>query len=159
MSRDWNVASALSVFAETDLLRGLPAIFGSIVITASVHHECRHPRAPAHLQGWIGQPPAWLRIVPDPDSLLPETDSLGNGEASAISLAWDQRQDSRLILDERRGRRVARALGLPVIGVVAICAEAANRGLVDFDDALRRLRAADFHLSDAVIAEVRARLR
>ena len=90
---------------------------------------------------------------------MPETASLDNGEASAISLAWEQRQDSRLILDERRGRRVARALGLPVIGVVAICAEAANRGLVDFDDALRCLRAADFHLSDAVIAEVRARLR
>ena len=50
--------SALSAFAETDLLSGLPAIFGSIVITASVHHECRHPGAPAHLQAWIGQPPA-----------------------------------------------------------------------------------------------------
>ena len=44
MRRDWNVASELSAFAETDLLRVLPAIFGSIVITASVHHECRHPR-------------------------------------------------------------------------------------------------------------------
>lgn len=151
--------SALSALAETDLLHVLPVIFGSVVITESVHGECRHRGAPEVLRTWIADPPDWLSIVPDPAVLLPETASLGSGEAASISLAWAHRRDSLLILDERRGRRVAQALGISITGVLAICAEAANRRLVDFEEALRRLVAVDFHLSESVVAEVRRRLK
>ena len=141
--------SALSALAETDLLRVLPVIFGSVVITESVHGECRHRGAPEVLRTWIADPPEWLSIVPDPAVLLPETASLGSGEAASISLAWAH----------RRGRRVAQALGISITGVLAICAEAANRRLVDFEEALQRLVAVDFHLSESVVAEVRRRLK
>jgi hypothetical protein len=43
--------------------------------------------------------------------------------------------------------------------VLAVCAEAANRGLVAFEEAVRRLRAVDFRISEAVIVEVRKKLK
>ena len=56
--------------------------------------------------------PDWISIVPDASSYLAETGALDAGEASAITLAWQLRDSSLLILDEKRGRKVATALGL-----------------------------------------------
>ncbi|HRH99292.1 MAG TPA: hypothetical protein PLB55_25340 [Prosthecobacter sp.] len=149
--------STLSALAETSLLHLLPQMFARVIITDSVHQECQHPGAPDAMRQWIAQAPEWLEVVADPVPLLLETSSLGPGEASAITLAWTQRHQSVLILDERRGRAVAKALGLSIIGAMAIVADAARRGLVDFEDALQRLQAADFRLSTLVIEEARAR--
>ncbi len=150
--------SALSVLAETSLLHLLPAILRQVVITESVHRECQDAGASPELRDWISHPPGWLSIAPDPATVLPEVSSLDQGEAMSITLAWEHRPDSHLILDEKRGRRVAKALGLSLTGVLAIIADAANLGLVDFDAALKSLIAADFHVSDDVFAEVRKRL-
>ena len=152
-------SSALSALAEINLLNLLPALFGEVLITEPVRRECGNPGAPAALRLWIATPPAWIHPVPDPAVLLPETANLGPGEASAISLGWEHRRDCLLILDEKRGRRVAAALGLLKTGVLAIMADAANQGLVDFDQALGRLAAVNFHMSESVIFQVRARLR
>jgi predicted nucleic acid-binding protein len=149
--------SAVSALAETGLLPILPALFGGIVLTESVCRECSHARSPVALKEWITHPPKWLTLLPDPVSLLPETANLGAGEASSISLAWEHRGNSLLILDEKRGRRVAGALGLPTTGVVAILGEASRRGLIDFDQALSSLAAVHFHVSDAVVVLVRKR--
>lgn len=150
--------SALSALAETGLMDLLPALFGRIVITGSVLSECSAQGPPPELRSWISRPPDWLSIVPDPVVLLDETACLDSGEAASITLAWGNRPESFLILDERRGRRVAQALGLPMAGVMAIIADAANLGLVDFEDALQRLLSVGFQVSDEVIAAVRRRL-
>lgn len=60
--------------------------------------------------------------------------------------------------DERRGRIVAKALGLPVTGLLAILIEAAIAGEVQFEDALARLLATGFRLSESLQAEARARV-
>ncbi len=141
------------------LLSLLREIFGKVAVTESVRNEGTRSGAPDVLRAWFANPPEWLQPVPDPAEALEETVGLGLGEASSITLAWHHRPDSLLILDERRGRRVAAALGLRKTGVVAILAEAANRGLVDFDEALNQLRSTGFHVSESVIADVRSRLR
>lgn len=151
--------SALSALAEINLLFLLPTLFGEVSITESVHRECQDCGAPEALRLWIASAPAWIHIAADPAVLLPGTANLGAGEASAISLAWEHRQDCLLILDEKRGRRVAAALGLPKTGVLAILADAANQGLVDFEEVVGRLAAVGFHMSESVISQVRARLR
>lgn len=150
--------SALSALAEAGLLDLLPRLFGIVVIPEAVCRECGHPRAPGILRDWIARPPEWLKIVPDPVSLLAETGSLGPGEAAAITVAWEHRQKCRLILDEKRGRRIAEALGLPKTGVLGIIGDAASRGWLDFDDAVARLRATGFHMADALIESVRGKL-
>jgi predicted nucleic acid-binding protein len=151
--------SALSALAEAGMMPILPKLFPTVVITASIEKECAHAGAPDELRQWIAQPPAWLKIVPDPSEFLLETASLGAGEASAISLAWEHRQKASLILDERRGRAVAKALGLSISGTMAIVAEAARQGHVQFEDALGLLQAAGFRLSAAIIEEARRKSR
>lgn len=107
---------------------------------------------------WAGDPPDWLVVVSDPCPLLAETGCLDAGEASAITLAWLHRGDSRLILDEKRGRWVAEALGLPKTGVLGIIGHAAARHLLDFDASMDALRSTGFHLSDELVEAVRRRL-
>lgn len=150
--------SALSALAEIGLLELLPSLFGEVTIPEAVRRECEHEGAPQALRDWIASPPAWVRLSADPETVLQETANLGPGEASAISLAWQQRWNSRLILDEKRGRRVAGALGLQMTGVMGIIGEAAKRGFVDFEDAVSRLESVGFHLSEAVVEAVRRRL-
>ncbi len=71
---------------------------------------------------------SWLKVVDDViiDSSLPLLDA---GEAAAISLA--QTVGSRLILlDERKARRIAARIGLPVAGTLAVLLRAKQYGLI-----------------------------
>lgn len=150
--------SALSTLAEAGLINLLHQLFGIIVIPESVRQEACHRSAPAELHQWITAPPDWLFIVNDPTQLLPETTGLGSGEAAAITLASQDPGNTRLILDERRGRTVALALGLLVTGTIGIIGESARVGFVDFEEAIARLRATGFHVSDAIVEAVRETL-
>lgn len=151
--------SALSALANADMLDLLPRLFGQVRIPEDVRRECAHPRAPLQLREWISRPPEWLEIVANPERNLPETCGLGPGEASAITLAWGNRNSARLILDEKRGRRVAQALGLPMTGVLGLLAEAADRGWIDFDEAVARIVQTGFFVSPSLIDTVRSRIR
>jgi uncharacterized protein len=150
--------SALSVLAETSMLHLLPAFAGTVTITVTIRRECLDAGAPAPLRSWMLNPPAWLHIWPDPQTLLPETLVLDAGEATAITLAWQERPDSRLILDEKRGRAIAAALGLPRIGVLALVTEAAARQMVDFESAVLKMKSAGFWLSDQLVEQARSKL-
>lgn len=54
---------------------------------------------------------------------------LGRGEAEAIALAAEI-GDALLVMDDADGRRVARAMGLRVTGVLGVLVEAKYRGVV-----------------------------
>ena len=150
--------SALSALAEAEMLDLLPRLFKTITIPETVYSESMHANAPILLKQWLTIPPAWLQILPDPEQLLPETAGLDGGEAAAITMAFQQRGNVTLILDEKRGRRVAEALGLKKIGTLAIIGEAASRKWIDFDEALLRLDEIGFHVSESVIETIRSRI-
>ena len=150
--------SVLSALAETGLLHLLPSLVGTVTITESIRGECRDAGAPMQLRAWMASPPSWLSVVADPMSFLEETSALGAGEASAITLAWQHRPASRLIIDEKRGRKVARTLGLRMTGVLALAADGAIAGLIDFDEAIRSLRAVDFRIAESLIHEARQKV-
>ncbi len=54
---------------------------------------------------------------------------LDKGEAEAIALALELRAD-QVLIDERRGRRIAARLNLRYTGILGILVEAKNRGLI-----------------------------
>jgi len=102
------------------------------------------------VQGWVAHPPGWLEIrrverIPDPTA-----QNLGAGEREAIALA-EELQADRLIIDDRAARRVATERNLTVIGTLGVLVEGAERGLIDFPDAIARLRHTSFCISPEVL--------
>jgi predicted nucleic acid-binding protein len=109
----------------------------------AVEAELSHALAPASVRHWITKAPAWLEIHDIPDLQETAPTGLDPGEAAAIALASRLHADLVLI-DERLGFRVAQQMGLRVTGTLGVLDLAAERGLVDFAEAIRRLEQASF---------------
>lgn len=150
---DNSVLSCLADIGELDLLRRL---YGRITVTETIRDEAMHAGAPEDLKGLFSNAPDWIAVVSDEIPYLEETEALDNGEASAITLAWQHRDNCLLILDERRGRKVASALGLSITGTAGLLADAAAAGLIDFEDAFLRLSQTGFRLSAEIVEALRA---
>lgn len=152
---DNSVLSCLAEIGELDLLRRL---YGKITVTEAIQLEALHGRAPESLRSLFLRLPEWISVVQDEWPYLEETGTLDSGEASAITLAWQHRHSSLLILDEKRGRKVAMTLGLRITGTAGLLTDAASAGFIDFEDAFRRLSQTGFRLSPQVVATLRQSL-
>jgi predicted nucleic acid-binding protein len=149
---DNSVLSCLAEIGELDLLRRL---YGKVTITETIRCEAVHPGAPENLRSLISAMPDWISVVPDEIPYLEETAALDPGEASAITLAWEHRGSSLLVLDKKRGRKVANALGLRITGTAGFLTDAAAAGLINFEDAFLRLSQTGFRLSGQVVETLR----
>ena len=142
---------------QADLLAKL---FGTILIPPAVEREILDPHAPPSVQHWMAQRPTWLQVrevQTAPDAEL--TGQLDPGEAEAIQLAQELRA-SALIMDERRGRQVAAARGITVIGVLGMLRESYRRGFIDNPiAAATRLRSLGFRTSRALIRRFEEQIR
>jgi hypothetical protein len=80
-----------------------------------------------------------------------ELTTLDQGEAEALALALDVQADI-VLLDEVRGRSVARALGLRAVGTLGVLIEAKRQGfIISFREQLNRLsRDSQLQLSDDI---------
>jgi len=118
---------ALASVGQLDVLR---ALYLSVLVPEAVWREVTEAGA--------GRPGArelaatsWttrVTIDPPPDRLL--TEELGDGEAEAITLAV-RREAKLLLMDDRRGRRVAElAYRLRVKGVAGVLVAAKRRGFI-----------------------------
>ena len=129
----------LDAIGRLDLLQQL---LGTITIPAAVVVEFGSP-----LPEWISAEP--VRNSATVKSLELQ---LGPGESEAIALAGELSAD-RIILDDKKARRIARQLNLPVTGTVALMIQAKQHGLIDsLSDALGQLTAVGFFLSDSLAA-------
>jgi predicted nucleic acid-binding protein len=112
------------------LIELLPELFGRISVSAAVRLEIEAglERPGADL---FAQQTDWLHVMPDapmPDAWL--ASALDVGEAATIALALQQR-GKLVIMDDRKGRRVAEQIyGLSILGTVGILVRAKNAGLI-----------------------------
>ncbi len=150
--------SVLSYLALIGQLLLLPKLFGHVTIPSTVLAECLHPDAPELLrQALTPELPSFaVTLVGGPN--LPETASLDPGEAEAISIAWQHRNDSLLLIDEKQGRAIATSLGLQVRGLLGLLMEGHRQHFLEFDSAIARLKPLGFRLSEQLIAEARRSL-
>lgn len=147
-------AGPLIALALLDKLDLLPALFGRVLVPQPVYLEVLAGgregagldaiRAAVHLLEVTGAPPS--------DPLL--SAMLDEGEAAVIALARAE-GISRVLLDERKGRRVARKIyGLSVWGTARILIEAKLAGLLPtVRSELQVLQKHGYWLGDEVIAE------
>ena len=120
-------ASCAILFTNLDRLDILKQIYGEIWVTSKVAEE-------------YGLPLPSFFSVHDPSDLNREQSlrlELDSGEASSIALALET-DGCRIIIDEKKGRRVAFSLGLDVTGTIGILLDASAKGLIVPDHSLMR---------------------
>jgi predicted nucleic acid-binding protein len=120
----------LSAIQRFELLRHLyqtllipPAVWSEVTVAGQGRHGAAE-LATAVNAGWI------MLKAPDAMTLQrTELRTLDPGEAEALAVALDTNADL-VLLDELRGRAVARTLGVRAIGTLGVLIEAKQRGLV-----------------------------
>jgi predicted nucleic acid-binding protein len=116
---DTSPITALLAVEQTELLKQL---FGEVVIPSAVETELlrTHPTLPA-----------WLRVQSLQNSVKANlyARSVDRGEAEAIALAEELHAD-HLLIDERKGRRLAQKQGLLVVGLLGVVLLAKRANLI-----------------------------
>jgi len=97
-------ASCLIIYDKINQFEMLEKIFPELMVTSQVAEE-------------FGDLPDWIKIqeVTNVNQYLRLVESLGKGEASSISLALET-ENSLLIIDEKKGRKIAEELNIEIIG-------------------------------------------
>ena len=138
---DTSCLIALSKIDKLDLLKGL---FNEVIITSDVFQE------------FGSKLPDWIIItdVKDKQKQIEIEVQLDKGEASSIALALEI-ENTTLIIDEIKGRRIAHSLNIDIIGTIGIIILAHKKGLIsDLTSLILRLVNKGFRLSDALINKI-----
>lgn len=127
-------SSILIALTRVGMIEILPLLFGEILIPPAVAMEIS-------VENRFGSSAlihtTWLQVtaLKNPsratDLVLGQSGygKLHIGEAEAIILAVEVNADA-LLIDERRGRKIARQHGLDVVGVLGVLALAKSRGII-----------------------------
>ena len=139
--------SEIIIIADTSCLIGLKnigqlnllrSVFGKIVITPEVSVEYEEAI------------PEWFQIQAVADAKKQEILELelDKGEASSIALALEMHL-AMLIIDEKKGRTIAKGLGIPILGTLGILLKAKEMGLLPLiRTEIEKLENKGFRISD-----------
>lgn len=135
--------SCLILFYKIGELELLHKVFGHIIITETVSKEYKRPI------------PKWIQIKnPSTNLHYGLQGFLDPGEATSISLATELK-GSLLIIDESKGRKVAKELGITISGSLGILVIAKNRGFIaSVKPIIEKITQTNFRLSDRLIKKV-----
>jgi len=116
---DTSPLTALLTIGEVELL---PQLFAEVFIPEAVRKELLRNHS---------ELPNWLRVetVKDHAEARRLMEFVDEGEAEAIELAKELNAD-HLLIDERKGRRLAIQEGVPVIGLLGAVLLAKRRNLI-----------------------------
>lgn len=100
--------------------------------------------------------PAWIKIMEVKNQNQKEKleKIIDKGEASAIALALETNH-SVLIIDEKKGRRLAKELGIEIIGSLKVLLIAKQKGIiVSVKEIIQELEQANFRFSKTIVNEL-----
>jgi predicted nucleic acid-binding protein len=135
--------SCLILFYKIGEMDLLHKVYGQIIITGTVSHEFKRP-----LPDWIA--------VQDPKTNLHQglISFLDTGEATSIALALEL-SDALLIIDESKGRRVAKELGIQITGSLGIIIAAKEKGIIQsVKPTINKIKETNFRLSDDLLNRI-----
>jgi len=128
---------ALENIGRLDILRTL---YEEIIITDIVAEEVQ-----MELPDWVRRDSSY-----DKDLYVSLSTRLDEGEASAIALAV-QKKDCLLIIDEKKGRKLAKELGVEITGLIGVIVKAKGAGIIDSGKlVLNELEENGFRISDSL---------
>lgn len=130
--------SCLIILSKIGLLEILHTLFGEVWITEEVKNE------------FDEQLPDWISVKKADATQITQILALNVdiGEASSMALYLEQTQDALLVIDERKGRLIAKDLGIKIIGTLGILIKAQKSGLIpDMQEVVALLEQTDFRLS------------
>lgn len=135
--------SCLILFYKIDEFELLQKVFGQIVITETVYNEFKKPI------------PKWVQVInPTTNMHLGLQGFLDPVEATSISLAAEFNR-SLLIIDDSKGRRVAKELSISISGSLGVLVTAKNKGIIDsIKPIIEKIKQTNFRISDDLIQKV-----
>lgn len=121
----------------------LQKVFGTIFITETVSVEFKKPI------------PNWIQIRNPKNNLhIALRGFIDAGEATSISLATEYKE-CLLIIDELKGRKIAKELEINITGTLGVLVTAKNNGIIEsVKPILKKIRNTNFRLSDELIEKV-----
>jgi predicted nucleic acid-binding protein len=133
----------LSKIGKIDCLKRL---FREILIPSSVLNE-------------FGETiPDFIEVYQEPidiNILQPSQTSLDKGESEVIALAIEKNAEG-VVIDEKKGRKVAKRMGLKVIGTLGLLALANTKGIVeDIEKIIKEVKDQGFFISDKHLRDIR----
>lgn len=125
---DTSPITNLAAINQLDILRQL---YGDIIIPHAVYHEMVSLSSSVHGTYEV-QTFSWIKTyqVIQQDQVNQLLEKLDQGEAEGIILALELEAEL-LLIDERKGRKIAKSLGLNVTGILGILIEAKRKKLVN----------------------------
>ncbi len=150
---DTSPINYLLLIGEIDVL---PQLFQEVLIPPAVWRELQHKKTPRPVFEWAANLPAWAKVV-TPLRIDPSLD-LDEGETEAISLAME-RNIHALLIDDRQGWKAAVARAIVPIGTVNVLEAADECNLLDFEQAIAKLRATNFRVEQSIVDAALDRVR
>jgi predicted nucleic acid-binding protein len=152
-------ASPLRALAHLELLHVLPALYDVIVIPPAVLRELEASSSRFGALSRRELRSARIAAPADEGKVRELEAQLDRGEAEAIALAIETKANA-LLIDEAKGRKVARRLGLGVIGTLAVLRDAKATGQVARVRPLvdRLMSEIDFYLDRVLVDEYLSQL-
>ena len=136
---------SLANINETELLRKL---YPQVFVTPEVALEVGDS-----LPKWVNQ-----RVSSNHSLIDQLTETLEIGEATSIALALEL-DDCLLIIDEKKGRRTAKQLGIEITGTFGIVMQGIDNDLLsDPSNVVARLERAGFRISDMLKAKMQSKI-
>ena len=141
-------SSPIVAFIQKNEFRLLNILFSTIHLPFTVHAELVEGSGADIVQ--VQQieeavTAGWIVVEPPVENLRIANFHLGKGETEAISACLAESGSHLLLIDERKGRRVAKDHGIDILGTLGIIKLAITRSLFDESRALDNLE----HLLDA----------
>jgi predicted nucleic acid-binding protein len=134
-------ASVLIVLDKIEQLELLQGVYNEIYTTPEIVEEFGNP-----LPNWI-----IIESVKDKKYQKIIEMQVDKGEASAIALSLEL-DDSLLILDDLRARKLAKRLGLIFTGTLGVIQKAKENGVIrKIKPMIEKLKSTDFRISEKII--------
>ena len=152
---------SLIKISRIDLLEKL---FGEVCIPEAVFRELT-TNTIFESEAEIVKNSSFLKITPVKNlkslEILQAASGLDDGESEAIILA-DELKSDILVIDERKGRKVAQKLGITITGTIGILIQAHDEKIIstkEIKSYLEQLRNSSIRLSESLIQEALSMLK